>query len=368
LTLVGGDRLVVVAGQLVWVARLDAGKEQTIRLPEPGRVTISYDIEGAPKDGVFRLRLMSWRMPDWRGVVETTRFVTCRNGQSIDVVDLEPGEYDVFRSVGILCLDGMGEGSMLDRGKLKVESGKATKLECVRAKGCPISGQVIGLKEAHLPGAFIYVQREQAWGDTQVEEDLWRLTVFDAVVTGPDGQFKTSRISPGTYMVAAYVYKPVEGLAPGCMTLPQPHVLGKVKVVVPESGEVKPIRIEIAPLSDKKAAAPASQPAPTATSADKPATQPASAPAAARTIADVKTLEDLQNVETIHVNKRWAVRLGLSDGGKDAGPWKLLYCLADFPPQKNTDPLLPPPKPRRFRYPGRKPIDNRKAQIGRAHV
>src|SRR5580692_1011787 len=29
-----------------------------------------------------------------------------------------------------------------------------------------------------------------------------------------------------------------------------------------------------------------------------------------------------------------------------------------------VEPLLPPPKPRRFRFPGRKPIDNRKALIG----
>src|SRR5208283_5603349 len=28
------------------------------------------------------------------------------------------------------------------------------------------------------------------------------------------------------------------------------------------------------------------------------------------------------------------------------------------------EPLLPPPKPRRFRYPGRKPIENRKALTG----
>ena len=27
-------------------------------------------------------------------------------------------------------------------------------------------------------------------------------------------------------------------------------------------------------------------------------------------------------------------------------------------------PLLPPPKPRRYRYPGRKPIDNRQALTG----
>jgi len=63
---------------------------------------------------------------------------------------------------------------------------------------------------------------------------------------------------------------------------------------------------------------------------------------AARTIADVETLQELQSVEPIHVDKRWAVRVGLADGGADAGPWKLLYCLADFPPEKNAEPALPP--------------------------
>src|SRR5258706_12191702 len=31
---------------------------------------------------------------------------------------------------------------------------------------------------------------------------------------------------------------------------------------------------------------------------------------------------------------------------------------------KRIEPLLPPPKPRRFRFPGRKPIDNRQALTG----
>jgi len=31
---------------------------------------------------------------------------------------------------------------------------------------------------------------------------------------------------------------------------------------------------------------------------------------------------------------------------------------------KRIEPLLPPPKPRRFRFPGRKPLDNRKALTG----
>jgi transposase len=33
-------------------------------------------------------------------------------------------------------------------------------------------------------------------------------------------------------------------------------------------------------------------------------------------------------------------------------------------PWKRIEPLVPPPKPRRFRYPGRQPIDDRKALIG----
>ena len=31
---------------------------------------------------------------------------------------------------------------------------------------------------------------------------------------------------------------------------------------------------------------------------------------------------------------------------------------------KRIEPLLPPPKPRRFRFPGRKPLDNRKVLTG----
>src|SRR5205814_2551248 len=35
---------------------------------------------------------------------------------------------------------------------------------------------------------------------------------------------------------------------------------------------------------------------------------------------------------------------------------------------ERIEPLLPPPKPRRFRYPGRKPVDNRKALTGTLFV
>ncbi len=172
-------------------------------------MTISYDIDGAAKEGVFRLELMTWDMPDWRGTARVERYVTCGNGGTLEVDGLPPGEYDVCRYIEPMVVGDMGHGGMLDRSfAVKIEAGKTAKLEFVRTKGGPISGQVVGLKEAGAPGAFVNVRPEQVTGDPRAPGDEWKLPFFDALATGPDGQFKTSRISPGTYMVTAEAYKP----------------------------------------------------------------------------------------------------------------------------------------------------------------
>jgi hypothetical protein len=259
LTAVGGDRLVVVAGDMVWLARLQTGKEQTIQLPQPGKVTISYDIAGAAKDGVIRLQLMTWDLPEWAGVASTERYVVCKNGGTLELDGLTPGEYDVFRYVECGRVGMMGFTSFLERCKLKIEAGKAAKLDYVRTKGGPISGQIVGLKEAGIEGALVKVRSQQATGGRSTSaEDEWKILNFDAVITAAEGQFKTSRIAPGTYMVTAEGYKPEsrsERRSTGQMRLPE--LLGKVKVVVPESGQVKPVRLEVPPPSDAKPSAPA---------------------------------------------------------------------------------------------------------------
>ena len=274
LTAVGGDRLVVVAGDMVWLARLQLGKEQTVQLPQPGKVTISYDIAGAARDGVIRLQLMTWDLPEWAGVATTERYVVCKNGGTLEVDDLTPGEYDVFRYVDCGRVGLRGFNSFLDRCKLKIEAGKAAKLDYVRAKGGPISGQVAGLKEAGIEGAMVKVRSEQATsGMNTSAEDEWKILSFDAVITDAGGQFKTSRISPGTYLVTAEGYKPERPSERNSRRqLRLPELLGKVKVVVPESGEVKPVRIEVPPPSDAKPSAPAK-------AAEQPAAQPANKPA-----------------------------------------------------------------------------------------
>ena len=47
-------------------------------------------------------------------------------------------------------------------------------------------------------------------------------------------------------------------------------------------------------------------------------------------VAEVDSFEALKAVKPIRLDNGWEVRLGLSGGGKDAGPWKLLYCLARY--------------------------------------
>jgi hypothetical protein len=111
------------------------------------------------------------------------------------------GRHEQGRAVHVDCgrVGLRGFNSFLDRCKLKIAAGKAARLDYVRTKGGPISGQVVGRKESGIEGAM-------------------------------------------------------------------------VKVVVPENGEVKPVRIEVPPPSDAKPSAPAK-------AAEKPASQPPNKPA-----------------------------------------------------------------------------------------
>jgi len=49
-----------------------------------------------------------------------------------------------------------------------------------------------------------------------------------------------------------------------------------------------------------------------------------------RTIPDVAALEALEAFEPHRLATGWEVRLGLGEAGADAGPWRLLYCLARY--------------------------------------
>ena len=48
-------------------------------------------------------------------------------------------------------------------------------------------------------------------------------------------------------------------------------------------------------------------------------------------IPEVKTLEQLLALKPVHLTNGPDIRLGISGGGRDAGPWKLLYCHVKHP-------------------------------------
>ena len=58
-----------------------------------------------------------------------------------------------------------------------------------------------------------------------------------------------------------------------------------------------------------------------------PAARPTTTAPGVPEIAEVQTMEDLEAVAPIRLERGVEVRLGLNDGGEDAGPWRLLYCL-----------------------------------------
>lgn len=58
-----------------------------------------------------------------------------------------------------------------------------------------------------------------------------------------------------------------------------------------------------------------------------------------RQIATITHFDQLRSQRPIRLGDNWEVRLGLGDGGAEAGPWRLVYCLANWT-NKNESPSL----------------------------
>lgn len=56
-------------------------------------------------------------------------------------------------------------------------------------------------------------------------------------------------------------------------------------------------------------------------------------------IAAVTDVDHLRSQRPIQLGGDWQVRFGLGDGGTEAGPWRLLYCLANWTNEKESPSL-----------------------------
>jgi beta-lactamase regulating signal transducer with metallopeptidase domain/protocatechuate 3,4-dioxygenase beta subunit len=244
------SKAIFVAAPSLYVWRADLpepGQEAIIRLPEPAKLHIRYEIEGGPPAAQVRIELRTWDMPKWKALVDVVRWVDVKPGNDGFVVgNLPPGIYDISR-IKHTKAGNSGKNIMLDRQlKLTLVSGKTTAYDFVRKTGTPIGGEVVGLPKEGVNGVYVSIRDQQASGDPRNRDD-WKLRTFDGLALEGNGPFKTERIPPGKYKVVVEAYKQEtrEEMSRSGWRLPKWTAAADVDV--PESGAPPKVRVIMRP-------------------------------------------------------------------------------------------------------------------------
>ena len=244
------QRIAITSSALdLWIVSVPegdaAGDNLEIRLPQPGRLVVHYDIAGAPDKARLFMQLHTWEMPGWRGVTNNRHDPIQQHVETV-LDNLPPGDYTIDRTKPLGLKH---EEAWLDRRTVKVESGKTAVIDFVRPKGAPITGQVVGLDQGEVAKAQptrVYVRV------VPPEGDRWGHPVLDSVGIEPgdkpmDGRFTTERIPPGRYKVRAEVFIPATEEQSRSTGIVPPAFEGEAFVTVPEEGLPEPVKIPLAP-------------------------------------------------------------------------------------------------------------------------
>ena len=220
-----GTALVVSAPTChIWQVPLaDATKEIIIKLPEPATLELRYDIpDDAPKARI-EIYLKSWDMPGWKQVAGAQRTINIPQSGRVVLKDMTPGVYDIWRSK-IIIIGRSGTGAFCDRGNFTLTGGKTTTASFVRKEGHPVTGRITGMTPDSVPGVELRVQRKattplhvgtigpavkSVLADVGAGAPTAKWITVDALACKPNGEFKTARLSPGTYTISAKAYAPM---------------------------------------------------------------------------------------------------------------------------------------------------------------
>ncbi|MBI3863122.1 MAG: hypothetical protein HY290_14625 [Planctomycetia bacterium] len=208
-----------------WPAAVPARGEVIIRLPEPARVDIELDIDGAGKETVIFYQLLSYLTPEFGGV-QSTRWITMANPGQLVLDSLPPGKYQFCRR----------PGRMLDRQFIELKPGESKSIHYVREKGARVRGKVTWAADAKLESIVISVLGETPEKGPFDQRD-WT-TVYSAVSPGDDGTFLTERIPLGTYQLIAYAFKPLTPEQMRRTGAIAPSYEAQVQIKVPDHGEL----------------------------------------------------------------------------------------------------------------------------------
>lgn len=225
-----------------WPGELGEGmKETVIKLPDPGRVIVNFDIEGAGETGKVFWQFLGHSTPGFEGITsEQTREV--KNGERLVLASLPPGRFQIGRS-RMLRTGQMGMGRFLDRQWFRVKPGETITIDFTRPEGARVKGHVVGLRETTVKTALVTVTPLKEPENPEAEFEGW--LTLDGQGTDENGDFTTERLPPGQYRFRAEVYLPLTPEQRFRSGFPTPAFTGETIVLVAESGEVPDAMIEL---------------------------------------------------------------------------------------------------------------------------
>lgn len=217
----------------VWPADIAAEGDTILKLPEPAKVEILLDIDGAEKESEAFWQLLVSHMPGFEGV-RLERTVPIANPGKLTLAALPPGKYQFCRTVSN-NLGMIGVGAMLERQFIELKAGETRTIDWVRNKGARVKGQLT-LPAEKLMGIVVRISAENSEKDP-FDKHEWT-TTYASQTANADGSFLTERVASGTYVLKADAYVPLtpeQMVRSGIVT---PTYGASAKIVVPESGEL----------------------------------------------------------------------------------------------------------------------------------
>jgi len=218
-----------------WPAAIPAEGPVKITLPEPARVEVTMDIEGADKDARVFYQLLTQGVEEFVGL-QSTRETKIASGGKLTLAALPPGRYQFCRMVTNRLRE-FGSQPMLERQFIELKSGETTKINWVRDRGARVRGKVTWPADRALDGVIVSIRAEQDVKDPFDGHD-WR-TVYASHVAATDGTFLTERIAPGSYLARAEAYEPRKPEDRARLGHTAPSLVGELKIEVPAEGELK---------------------------------------------------------------------------------------------------------------------------------
>lgn len=226
-----------------WPAEIPASGEVTIRLPEPARVDLELDIDGADKESTIFYQLLTEGRAEFAGV-RIERDLTMPNPGKLALAGLPPGRYQLSRNVRN-NLGEIGTGAMLEREFFELKAGETKTIRFVRPKGARIRGKIVAPPETKLMGTVVSI-RSLEDRPSPFDSHAWPYTYASQTVA-KDGTFQTERIAPGKYRLVAEAYLPLTPEQRVRTGLIRPPLLAELTIDVPEDGELKLADLELKP-------------------------------------------------------------------------------------------------------------------------